>query len=148
MKQLPRLHFFKKQLFVCRAITLDVETDEEREEISNEYQLLPTSQDNEVEFGYSTFDGAEFHVSTARDYRNLIRPDHTRPEDTATVNDEEACPPLDPTNVETIKEIMSNFSLPTASIPSWAVTVTDDQLKKVVEDKVTKKSEENWAVFD
>lgn len=47
--------------------------------------------------------------------------------------------PLDTTQIETIKSIMLNVSLPQTSIPSWAQSFTDEQLKKVVNEKVQNK---------
>jgi len=139
--------------FAERDINLEVETDEEREEIvnvNNDYQLLPASLEQEVEFGYSTYDGTEFHTSTSHDYRELTR-QHTNSSisvsETGSVSDRPTFS-LDQANVEAIKKIMSNFTLPSSAIPPWADSVSDEELRKVVEEKVTKQSDENWAVFE
>ena len=138
-----------------RDITLEVETDEEREEVmnaDNDYQLLPTSLEQEVEFGYSTFDGTEFHSSTSHDYLELTRQrnslDSVPPSNGASLVPDSPPFSLDPAHVDTIKKIMSDFTLPPSAIPPWASSVSDEELKKVVEDKVAKKSNDNWAVFE
>jgi len=141
--------------FTERDIALEVETDEEREEVvnvNNDYQLLPASSEQDVEFGYSTFDGAEFHTSTSHSYLELTRQhnSHDSTPSTSRANQVSARSSfsLDQANVETIKKIMSDFTLPTTAIPPWANSISDEDLKKVVEEKVSQESNENWAVFE
>ena len=130
---------------VFRDVTVEIETDEEAEEVTNDYQLLPTSNDQDVEFGITTFDGNEFHTFTSSNYHDLTCPTESPSTENSSSTSELT---LDPIQVETIKSIMSNIKIPNSAIPSWAHTVTDDQLKQVVDEKVTKKNSENWAVFD
>ena len=120
----------------------------------NGYELLPTSaceneeeeeEDNEVEFGFTTFDGQEFQTRTSHDYHNLVA---TTPETPAAISNEKPSIPLDTTQIETIKSIMSKVTLPRTAIPVWAHSVSDEQLKQVVEEKVGKGAEDNWAVFE
>ena len=116
----------------------------------NGYELLTTSRqdDNEedddaIEFGYSTFDETGFQIRTSSHYRNLV----DTPEPTENV-DKTASIPLDTHQIETIKSIMSNVTLPV--IPSWAHSVSDEQLKQAVKMKSGGQvsSAENWAVFE
>lgn len=150
--------------FPCRTIEVDNTDEDEMEETGNNgYEPIPTSaegpddneeqEDDEIEFGYTTFDGEEFQVRTARDYHQLL--DETTPRTTmdeaaaATTRPSAESIPLDPTQIENIKSIMSNITLPTEGIPNWANTVSDDQLKQVVENKLgNKKPEDDWAVFE
>jgi hypothetical protein len=58
---------------------------------------------------------------------------------------------LDTSQIETIKNIMSNITIPDEAIPGWANSVTDEQLKQVVNQKVSKSKQgdnDNWAVFE
>lgn len=104
-------------------------------------------EDDKIEFGYSNFDGEQFHTRTSADYRHLL-------EEPAPVNsrsvDEPAPIPLDTARIETIKSIMSNITLPSSAVPNWANTVSDDGLKQVVDEKLSKKTadKEDWAKFD
>ncbi len=124
----------------------------------NGYEPLPASatgammpedddEDDKIEFGYSNFDGEQFHTRTSADYRHLL-------EEPASENsrsgDEPAPIPLDTARIETIKSIMSNITLPSSAVPNWASTVSDDDLKQVVDEKLSKKSadKEDWAKFD
>lgn len=129
-----------------------VEDGEEHPSIDeNGYELLPTSQcdeeeteDGTVEFGFSTFDGEEFRTRTSHSYHNLV----STPTSTVDSSSEQSSIPLDVSQIETIKSIMSNVILPSTVIPTWAHSVSDDQLKQVVHEKVGKGSNDNWAVFD
>lgn len=56
--------------------------------------------------------------------------------------------PLDTMQIETIKSIMSKVILPNSAIPVWAHSITDEQLKQVVDEKAGKELDETWAVFD
>lgn len=104
-------------------------------------------EDDKIEFGYSNFDGEQFHTRTSADYRHLL-------EEPAPVNsrsvDAPAPIPLDTARIETIKSIMSNITLPSSAVPNWANTVSDDDLKQVVDEKLSKKTadKEDWAKFD
>lgn len=139
--------------FNFRDLT-EVEDGEEHRVIGeNGYELLPTSHcdeeedDDGVEFGFSTFDGEEFHTRTSHSYHNLI----TTPLNVSTSGssvESQSSIPLDVSQIETIKTIMSNVTLPSTVIPTWAHSVSDDQLKQVVHEKVGKGSNDNWAVFD
>lgn len=131
----------------------EVEESEEHPVIGeNGYELLPTThcddeneEDDGVEFGFSTFDGEEFHTRTSHSYHDLVAaPNISTPD---SLNDQSSIP-LDVSQIETIKSIMSNVILPNAVIPTWAHSVSDDQLKQVVHEKVGKGSNDNWAVFD
>ncbi|KAI9562567.1 hypothetical protein GHT06_010021 [Daphnia sinensis] len=128
----------------------DVEDNEEPEEIRpNGYELLPTSncddEDDNVEFGYSTYDGQEFQIRTSCDYHNLV----TVETSTTAVNcSDKPSIPLDTAQIETIKSIMSKVLLPNSAIPVWAHSITDEQLKQVVDEKVAKETDNSWAVFE
>ena len=142
----------------------NTDDDEAAQENANGYEPLPTSnegledndgdqqEEDEIEFGYTTFNGEEFHTRTSRDFHQLLDVETASREEQAMASSTELPPsqaiPLDTTQIESIKSIMSNFSLPTAAIPEWAGSVSDDQLVQAVEKKFTKKTEENWAVFD
>jgi hypothetical protein len=119
----------------------------------NGYELLPTSlcdeEDDHVEFGYSTYDGQEFQIRTSHNYHNLVSIENpTTPAADSCRSSEKPSIPLDTTQIETIKSIMSKVTLPSTAIPVWAHSVTDDQLKQVVDEKVKKGVDETWAVFD
>ncbi|KAK4025242.1 Uncharacterized protein APZ42_004818 [Daphnia magna] len=132
----------------------EVEDSEEPQEIRpNGYELLPTSnceneddnEDDNVEFGYSTYDGQEFQIRTSHDYHNLVTIETSTP---AVSCSEKPSIPLDTTQIETIKSIMSKVILPNSAIPVWAHSITDEQLKQVVDEKVGKEVDDTWAVFD
>ncbi len=46
-------------------------------------------------------------------------------------------------NVQVIKSVMMNFSLPSASIPSWAEKMSDDLLKNRLSACIDEKQEVN-----
>lgn len=128
----------------------DIEDGEEQENnAENGYELLPTShaedEDDSMEFGVSTFDGEEFFTRTSHDYHNLVTIESAPP---TKYMREKPSIPLDSLQIETIKSIMSNVTLPSTVIPPWAESVSDDQLKQVVDEKVGQQPNENWAVFD
>ena len=163
---------FKVDLFLLlyslftRDVTIEVESaDDEEHREGNGYELLPTTSeevgepngededDDRIEFGFSTFDGQQFQTMTSTNYHHLLGGERgERPEPEGAESDTgPAIPQLDKTQIDTIKSIMSNITIPDEAIPKWANTVTDEQLKKVVNEKVTKKpeeEEENWAVFE
>ncbi len=70
------------------------------------------------------------------------------PTASAANHNEKPTIPLDTDQIETIKSIMSKVTLPSTAIPVWAHSVSDEQLKKVVEEKAGKGTDENWAVFE
>jgi hypothetical protein len=100
-----------------------------------------------VEFGYSTYDGQEFQIRTSHNYHNLVTIENPTSATAVTPNDKPSIP-LDTTQIETIKSIMSKVTLPSTAIPVWAHSVSDDQLKQVVDEKAKKGVDEAWAVFD
>jgi Male enhanced antigen 1 (MEA1) len=135
-------------------VTIEVDAEEEVELENHGYQPLPTSNNendedderDEIEFGYSTFDGEEFCTTIGSDHRGLAESYQMRmagPSEPKQPNI-----PMDEQRVETIKNIMSNISLPPSAIPVWADTVPDDKLKNIVAEKMTEKVEEKWAKFD
>ncbi|XP_046637382.1 male-enhanced antigen 1-like [Daphnia pulicaria] len=136
-----------------RDLTEIEDTAAEEQQIGeNGYELLPTSlceeeDDDCVEFGYSTYDGQEFQIRTSHNYHNLVTIENPTSAPAVTPNDKPSIP-LDTTQIETIKSIMSKVTLPSTAIPVWAHSVSDDQLKQVVDEKVKKGVDEAWAVFD
>ena len=164
-------------MFSNRDVTIEVESadDTEDQREGNGYELLPTNNeevggeengdkedeedfdDGAVEFGFSTFDGQEFQTMTSTNYHHLLAASEERGErpepEGAEAEKEAIIPQLDTSQIETIKNIMSNISIPDEAIPKWANTVTDEQLKQVVNQKVSKSKPEgddgdNWAVFE
>jgi len=101
-----------------------------------------------VEFGYSTYDGQEFQTRTSQNYHNLVTIENPTTAPIIKPNNDKPTIPLDTTQIETIKSIMSKVTLPSTAIPVWAHSVSDDQLKQVVDGKVKKGVDEAWAVFD
>ena len=73
-------------------------------------------EDNEVEFGFTTFDGQEFQTRTSHDYQNLVT---TTPETPAAISNEKPSIPLGNIQVETVKSIMSKVTLPSTAVPVW-----------------------------
>jgi len=146
-------------------VTLEAEALAEDEDVlpeSNGYEPLPTlanheedsdgiddddddDDDDEIEFGLSTFDGQEFRTVVSRDYRTLTESQLFSENPASTETKPEI--PMDETRVETIRNIMSNITIPSSAIPAWATAVPDEQLRDLVVEKTTEKNDD-WAKFD
>lgn len=135
--------------FLIRDLSEIEDVENQQDILVNGYELLPTNQydeEDDIEFGVSTFDEQGFHLKTSHHYESLISTDSI-----TSAQDPEKIPsiPLDLKKIDTIKSIMSNVLLPTAVIPSWAHSVTDEQLEEVVKQKVGARTpSENWANFE
>ena len=131
-----------------RDLVVEAEAEDDIEEGGNEYQLLPTGNDDEqIEFGYSTFDGENFQTTTSDSYQQLAETcENKATEPSPNVSQDSI--PMDVKQVELIKNIMSNISLPPAVIPEWVESVAVDELKNLIIEKKEEKANKNWANFD
>lgn len=100
--------------------------------------IADDEEEGVIEFGYSNWDGENFQSTTSSNYRDLIQ---TLPmSESSESSDRSANIPLNTNQIEEIKSIMSNINLPGAAIPTWANSITDDELKKAVDEKIAKKN--------